>query len=163
MAEFQYAQQIMDWLSRGAFLTTRENGKVNTMTIGWGSLGVIWGKQIFTVMVRDSRFTKSAMDHTSEFTVSIPMDDKLKSELGFCGSNSGKETDKIKECGLLLIDSEKVTVPTVSCNGVAIECRTVYRQRMDADALDSEIRKKWYSDGDMHTLYYGEIVNIRKI
>lgn len=163
MEKFEYAQEVMDCLAKGAFLTTAEDGKVNTMTISWGNIGLIWGKQIFTAMVRDTRFTKAAMDNEMEFTVSIPADDSLKPALGICGSKSGRDMDKIKECGLELIESETVATPAIKCSGIVLECKVLYKQRMDISALSEELRDKWYGDNNMHTMYYGEITNMKKL
>lgn len=163
MANFEYAQEIMDSLANGAFLTTASLGKVNTMTVSWGNIGLIWGKKIFTAMVRDTRYTKTAMDNEMEFTVSIPTDDSLKSILGICGSKSGRDMDKIKECGLELIESETVVPPAVKCSGIVLECKVLYKQRMDTAALAVEVKDKWYGDDNMHTMYYGEITNIKKL
>ena len=54
---FDHAETILKVLAKGAFLTTAAGGRHNTMTIGWGALGNIWGKPVFTVMVRHSRYT----------------------------------------------------------------------------------------------------------
>ena len=40
----EYANEIIETLSKGAFLTTTIDGAVNTMTIAWGSVGFMWGK-----------------------------------------------------------------------------------------------------------------------
>ena len=53
----EYAPEITEVFSKGAFLTTEVKGKVNTMTIAWGSIGFMWGKPVFMAMVRPSRFT----------------------------------------------------------------------------------------------------------
>lgn len=59
---FEQGEAILKTLSKGAFLTTAAEGKQNTMTIGWGSLGFKWGQSTFTVMVRQSRYTKELID-----------------------------------------------------------------------------------------------------
>lgn len=41
---FEQGEAILKTLSKGAFLTTAAEGKQNTMTIGWGSLGFKWGQ-----------------------------------------------------------------------------------------------------------------------
>lgn len=46
----------------------------NTMTIGWGTMGTIWGppkkgKQIITVFIRESRRTHQILQKEDEFTV----------------------------------------------------------------------------------------------
>ncbi|MBP3398550.1 MAG: hypothetical protein J6K75_02215, partial [Erysipelotrichaceae bacterium] len=77
-----YIKSAMEILPKGAFLTTKSEGKVNTMTIGWGYFGFAWGMPTAAVMVRESRFTKMAMDKEMEFTLTFPLDDSLKKELG---------------------------------------------------------------------------------
>ena len=44
---FDHAETILKVLAKGAFLTTAAGGRHNTMTIGWGALGNIWGKPVF--------------------------------------------------------------------------------------------------------------------
>lgn len=74
----EYAKETIEILSKGAFLTTTVDGVINTMTIAWGSLGFMWGKPIFTAMVRPSRFTYELLEKSGEFTVSIPFKDMSK-------------------------------------------------------------------------------------
>ena len=39
---------------QGALLTVKSKDKLNTMTIGWATLGRVWNKPIMTVLVRFS-------------------------------------------------------------------------------------------------------------
>ena len=48
---FDYASDICNAMKKGILLTTAADGKVNTMTIGWGFIGVEWGKPIFVALV----------------------------------------------------------------------------------------------------------------
>ena len=72
---FDYAGEICKAMKKGILLTTKAHGQVNTMTIGWGTIGVQWGRPIFIAYVRDSRYTKQLLDETGEFTVNIPVGD----------------------------------------------------------------------------------------
>ena len=63
---FDHAETILKVLAKGAFLTTAAGGRHNTMTIGWGALGNIWGKPVFTVMVRHSRYTHELIEAHNE-------------------------------------------------------------------------------------------------
>ena len=74
----EHADKALDILSKGAFLTTAHDGKVNTMTIGWGSLSYMWGKPVFVVMVRHSRYTYEIIEKSGEFTVSLTLKDMKK-------------------------------------------------------------------------------------
>ena len=44
----EYAQMIMEALPKGILLSTKAT-KFNSMVIGWGALGTVWGKPAFTV------------------------------------------------------------------------------------------------------------------
>lgn len=45
---FDYANEIMKSIKTGVLITTKAGDKVNSMTISWGTLGIEWGKMIFT-------------------------------------------------------------------------------------------------------------------
>ena len=55
---FDYAGTVCKEMAKGILITTKLDGKVNTMTIGWGHIGIEWGKPIFIAYVRESRYTK---------------------------------------------------------------------------------------------------------
>ena len=42
IAVFDYAQHILQALKTGVLLTVKAGETVNTMTIGWGTLGIEW-------------------------------------------------------------------------------------------------------------------------
>lgn len=153
----EYAQQVLTSLAQGAFLTTKVQDKVNTMTIGWGSLSYMWGKPVFTVMVRTSRYTKGLIDEAGEFTVSVPCG-KMNDAIKLCGSASGRDSDKIADAGITLLAPEKLSTPFIGGCPLHFECKTLYTEEMNLDYLDDATRARWYANGDVHTLYYGEIV-----
>ena len=104
---FDYAGQITKALPRGILLNT-QGEKFNSMVIGWGHLGVIWGKPTFTVYVREHRYTKAQLDKAREFTLSIPLE-KPDSEINrVCGFESGRNVDKAKKAGLTLVPAQRI-------------------------------------------------------
>lgn len=162
--DFDYTLNLMDALKsleeRGAFLTVKDNeNRVNTMTIGWGNIGYEWGRPVFIVLVRESRYTHELLEKANDFTVSIPLDNKMNKALGYCGSKSGRDCDKFKECDLDILDSELVESPAIGNCQMIYECKIVYKHSMDLEDLDLAIKDEWYNKGDRHTIYYGEIVN----
>lgn len=154
---FEHAEDILKVLSKGAFLTVAAEGKANTMTIGWGNLGFQWGTQTFTVMVRETRYTKKFIDTNPCFTVSVPINDGFQKALGICGSKSGRDIDKYAESGLELMDGQSVNVPVIKNCGLHIECRVVETETMAAARFDGELTDKWYAAGNWHTNYTGVI------
>lgn len=150
--------ELMEQLPKGAFLTAKWQDKVNTMTIGWGTVGFVWGKPIFMIAVRYSRYTYRLLDNAQEFTVSIPLSNNLKKELGICGSKSGRDMNKFEECGLTIQKGQKISTPVVGECELHYECKVVYQQAMEPKLLHNDIDEKYYKNDDFHVIYYGEIV-----
>lgn len=156
---FDYASQVMKAMPKGILLTTACGSEVNTMTIGWGAMCVEWGKPIFIAYVRESRYTKEMLEKNGEFTVNVPLNGCDSKILGYCGRMSGRDVDKIKELGLTLEASDKVSVPGIKELPLTIECKVIYKQEQPIDPLPGDIKDRYYPQGDAHTAYYGEIVN----
>lgn len=159
---WEYAPQILEAVGKGVLLTAKADGKVNPMTIGWGTLGIQWGKPIFIVFVRQSRYTKTLLDKNPEFTVNVPMGTCDKNILSVCGRESGRDVDKIQKLGLTLVEGETVSVPGILQLPLTLECKVIYKQDQELSALDEVSRERYYKsgtkdDGDFHTAYYGEI------
>lgn len=165
---FDYAGEILKAVGNGVLLTTKADGKVNTMTIAWGVLGIKWTKPIFTVFVRENRFTRSCLDKNPEFTINVPMGAFNKKITGVSGTKSGRNMDKISALGLHLETPEVISVPGIQELPLTLECRVLYKQMQDRDAIPAEIKEKFYPpdvdssfpicNKDYHIAYYGEIV-----
>ena len=154
---FAYAKDILEAIGKGVLMTTCADGQVDTMTIGWGTMGIQWGKPIFIAYVRESRFTKELVDQNGEFTINVPFGAHDKNILGFCGTKSGRDVDKIKELGLNLEAGETVSVPAIKELPLTLECKVIYKQEQVKDAIAPENLERYYADGDFHTAYYGQI------
>lgn len=151
------ADQMMERIKQGAFLTVFAEGKVNTMTIGWATLGYIWQRPVFMIAVRDSRYTFSLLEKTDNFTVTIPPPGAYHDAVMICGSKSGRDIDKFKECGLRRKAAQQVESPIIDLPGNHYECRIIYKSAMNNAFLDANL-EKLYPKKDYHSLYFGEIV-----
>ena len=101
-------------------------GKANAMTIGWGSMGSIWGIPLWIVLVRPSRYTYQCIEHTGCFSVNVPGDD-LSAACAAGGSKSGRDVDKFAECGLTAEKGAFVLAPLVAEAVINYECQVVHR------------------------------------
>ncbi len=166
---FDRASDIAKAIGNGVLLTSKsKDGKVDTMAIGWGTIGIEWGRPIFTAFVREGRLTRSNLDECPEFTVNLPFGEFDRKTMAFCGSRSGRDVDKITEAGLTLVDPVKVSVPAIREFPLTLECRILYRQKQVIEDMPEDIRSSMYPqdvDGsncgcnrDVHVAYYGEIV-----
>ncbi|MCX5784873.1 MAG: flavin reductase [Elusimicrobia bacterium] len=147
----------------GALLVVLDDKKrLNVMTIGWAQTGVIWGRPVMTVLVRPSRYTHELLENARYFAVCVPAAGAWKKELAFCGSKSGREHDKLRACAFKTRDGSKPGVKLIEGAALSYECEILSRAEMPSSALPREIRKQYYPAGDSHTLYFGEIIKIRK-
>ncbi len=158
----EFADKILQGLSKGALLTTKADGKVNTMTISWGTLGIEWNQPIFTAFVRHSRYTKTLLQENAQFTVSIPYGQYDKNILAYCGKHSGRDVDKITALGLHMQDGVSVDVPAICELALVLECKAIYIQAQDPAAIDQDTDARFYAkasanEGDYHIAYYGQI------
>ena len=160
MKELDYmivANDSMNKIKEGAFLTVKSGSALNTMTIGWATFGVVWSKPIMMVAVRPTRHTFNIIESAKDFTVTLPSGD-LRKELAICGSKTGLNVDKFKMCNLQTIDGRKVDSPVIRTPGLHYECKIIYKSAMDPAYLDKDYDSLVYPQKDYHTLYFGEIL-----
>jgi flavin reductase (DIM6/NTAB) family NADH-FMN oxidoreductase RutF len=144
----------------GAFIVAVDaNGKANPMTIGWGQVGVVWSRPMFTALVRLSRYTYECLQSSNTFTINVPRPGELKDELILCGTKSGRDLDKVLECGLTLVPGKAIETPIIEQCALHYECRIVARTQQERSDFDSdEVLRQYYANGDHHLIVFGEIV-----
>lgn len=163
-----FAQAKFDAFSmfndRWALLTAGTPDKHNAMTIGWGTLGTIWGppkkgKQIVTVFVRENRKTHVILKDSDHFTVCFFPEENRK-DLGKMGSISGNDDpDKLSKTDLTVkalgdaVGFEQATLTFV--------CKKIYSHKFDIQDVPEEIATTLYADGNpIHYMYIGEIEDV---
>ncbi len=150
----------MKYLSKqGAFLTAKIDEEVNTSTVSWATMGYLWGKPVFTVMVRKSRHIFNLLDKADTFTVSIPTNSEMKKALNFFGSKSGRDVDKYELTGVELQEARDVKTPTIKNCGLYFECKILYKHELDPQLIKDDFSDSWYYNDDHHVAFYGEVVS----
>jgi len=147
--------------SRVLLVTQAKQGPPNVMAIGWGQVGIIWRKPVFTVLVRPSRYTYGLIEEAGEFTVNI-VPAQLKDLVQYCGSVSGRNHDKFKEKGMTAIPSSKIKTPIIRECILHYECKIIYKNDLISSELEPSIVTGFYPSGDFHRLYFGEILACQK-
>ena len=143
-------------LPHGVLLNTQHT-KFNSMVIGWGHAGIIWGLSTFVVYVRQSRYTKQILEATREFTISAPLNGQRLSKEVFqvCGSQSGRDVDKSEL--FTLMPGRSVSVPAIKEYPVTLECKVLYSQDQVLERVPEEAKRLYYTHGtdvgDFHTAY----------
>lgn len=155
LAENPFKMIGKDWL----LLTVEVEGKVNPMTVSWGAMGVIWGKDVVYVNVRPERFTHKLIENADSFSLSL-MDNSYRRQLAFCGAKSGRDFDKVKECGFT-VGREKGTA-FIEQSKLVLICKKLYSARIERGNFENpQFADEWYGEkGGFHTTYIAEIDSV---
>lgn len=139
-------------------LITAGNGEhLNTMTASWGGMGVLWNLPVATIYIRPQRYTLEFVEQTDYFTLSFLGED-YRRQLSLCGTKSGREIDKVKECGFTVATGTGET-PYFEEAELVLVCRKLYRQKLEpACFTDETLIGKNYPQRDFHHMFIGEIV-----
>ena len=145
---------------RWMLITAGTGEGCNTMTASWGGLGVLWGRPVATVYIRPQRYTLEFVEREDRFTLCF-FGEQYRQALALCGSKSGRDVDKVKECGFT-VETEN-GAPYFQEADLVLVCRKAYWQDMDpTHFLDGEIDGKWYPQKDYHRIFIGEIEAVLK-
>ena len=162
-----YAEQIIKSIPKGILVTAKAGDKVNPMTIGWGTYGTEWGREMFVVYVRVGRYTRELLDANPEFTINIPLGEVDKEIIKVCGTESGRDIDKVAKLGLTLEEPDEISVPAIKELPLTLECKVVFRQKQEIELIDKKFEKYYPqnvgseasgANADAHIAYYGEVV-----
>jgi len=146
-----------------ALLTAGDKEKSNTMTIGWAQLGTVWGAPLCTVYVRPERYTYDFMEAQEYFTVSVLPPEHKKTTMVYCGTKSGRDVDKFKECELTVVYGAG-DAPYIEEAELVLVCKKVYAQDLSEDHIqDNGLISPYYgAKGNWHRMYMGRVVEAYK-
>ena len=128
----------------------------NTMTASWGGLGVLWNKKICFCFIRPSRYTYNFMEKSDFFSLSF-FNEEYRDVLQFCGTNSGRDVDKVSMTGITPLEGFAGTVYFAEAK-LVLECKKIYYQDLDhTHFIESDIMEH-YPEENYHRIYIGEII-----
>ncbi|MBP3496010.1 MAG: flavin reductase [Clostridia bacterium] len=154
--DFNFVEKI----GKAALLTaTKPNGESNTMTVSWGGAGVLWGKEVVFAFVRPERHTFEFCEEGSKMSLSF-FGEERKKTLSYCGTNSGRDVDKFKECNL------SYTLKDGACifddAEITLLLKKTYADEIKESGFFSDTPKGFYKDSGLHKMYICEVEEIIK-
>ena len=133
----------------------KQDGEINFMTASWGGMGVLWGKNVCFIFVRPSRYTYEFVEESSHVSLSF-FDADYRSKLVFCGTKSGRDYDKAKECGFNI--SVEDSCPVFEEAKITVKARKLYASMIKPDDF---VDKSCIDDvNNLHKMYVYEIEEI---
>jgi len=140
-------------------VTAGKADKFNSMTAGWGGIGVMWSKPVAFILVRNTRYTYEFLEREPNFTLTF-FPEKCRQQLVMFGTKSGRNVDKVKESGFKPFDTG-MGMAYEEAN-IIIACKKIYAAPVTAEnAINPDTATaKFLSGKDYHKLYFGEIVGV---
>ena len=99
------------------------------------------------------------MENSDYFTIAF-FDESWREALKLCGSKSGRDVDKVNECGFSLAYGEG-DAPYFQEADLVLVCKKLYFDDITPDHfLSEEIDAKNYPNKDYHRMYIGEVMEV---
>jgi flavin reductase (DIM6/NTAB) family NADH-FMN oxidoreductase RutF len=143
----------------GWFLLTAgdfRSGAYNSMTVSWGALGVLWHKPLAMVVVRPQRYTREFLERFDTFSL-CAFGAEHRPALELLGRKSGRDSDKMSECGLTPIALSAIASPGFDEAKLILECRKIYFDDLEPGHFLADYIAPNYR-GDFHRVYFGEVL-----
>lgn len=164
----EFSENIFELVKKDWFLMTAEaDGVVNTMSVAWATFGILWQKPVVMVAIRPERYTHEIASKAATFSLTtLPSDPAWKKVYGFCGTKSGRDFDKIKECHLTVAHESET--PFIEDGRLAFICRKLCVPQLAEGDFPTDELSKFYGGtnnengegGGYHYLYFAEITDI---
>ncbi|UCF13683.1 MAG: flavin reductase family protein [Thermoplasmatales archaeon] len=119
-----------------------EHGKTNIITIAWHTT-ISKKPPLYGISLAPGRYSHDFIKKSKEFVVNFVYYNMVE-KAHFCGTHSGRSTDKIDKTRLTLSPAKKVKVPLIKECYAHLECRMIQNLTV----------------GD-HTLFIGEVVAVQ--
>ena len=153
--ELENAMKLIgkDWM----LITASDGNTVNTMTASWGSLGVLWGKNVCTVYIRPQRYTYGLVESADRFSLSF-FGEEYRDALKICGTLSGRDCNKLERAG---ISCEYIDgVPAIAEARLTLVCKKLYSDDIKKDNFIVTEPLSNYKANDFHRFYICEIEKV---
>ncbi|MDE7264451.1 MAG: flavin reductase [Anaeroplasmataceae bacterium] len=153
-----YKENILSELKNKNAIGTAgdKNTGFNCLTVSWGGIGVLWGKEVAFVFVRKSRYTYEFLEKSQSFTLSF-LDDCYKDQVFYLGTHSGRVEDKVKNAGLSYTYDPDYDGAYIKEASYCFKMKKLYEISLPWEKLPKDIIEKFYKDGDEHTMFICEI------
>lgn len=164
ISPYELQMNPMEMVAKQWMLVTAGDNKTgyNTMTASWGHFGSLWGHSgglpTSVIFVRPQRYTKEFVDREPLYSLCF-FPEEYKKALGYLGTHSGRDGDKVAAAGLTPVFGDGYTYFEEA--KLVFVCRKLYQAPVLEEGFhDKELMDDCYPKKDFHDLYVGEIVNV---
>jgi flavin reductase (DIM6/NTAB) family NADH-FMN oxidoreductase RutF len=134
------------------------DGKPNFITVSWTGI-TSENPPTMSIAIRKIRYSLRGIQQNMTFSVNIPSE-KMVKETDYCGSVSGSEYDKVKECNFNIFYGNLSNAPLIEQCPINIECKVVQIIDLgDHSVIIGEIIESYITED----CFTDEVPDIKKI
>ncbi|MDE7463560.1 MAG: flavin reductase [Clostridiales bacterium] len=131
----------------------------NIMVTHWGALGKLWGKQIFSLPIRSTKYSYRIVKETKSFAVNVPARD-MRTEISLCDTISGFKVNKFETLNLHPKRARSIDAYVLGECGLIVEYKVI--AIIPPESIDKQIDDLFVSSRP-HTLFVGEVVDAYRL
>lgn len=105
----------------------------NIITVAWAGT-ICSDPAMVSISVRPNRYSYHLLEEAGEFVINLVTKDLVKA-CDYCGVKSGRDTDKISDMGLEMVQVDNVTTLGIKQSPVNIGCRIVEKKELGSHAI----------------------------
>lgn len=144
--------------STGVFVTCGRETP-NIMVTHFGLSGKLWGRQLFALPIRSSKFSYQIVTKTKSFALNVPSRD-MRTEISLCDTVSGFKCNKFETLGLHPKRAKKIDAYVLGECGLIIEYNVV--AIIPPENIEPLVDGLFVSNRP-HTLFVGEVAAAYKL
>ena len=126
----------------------------NVMVTHWGTVGTLWGRDVFILPIRSVKYSYKIVSDTGCFALNVPARD-MRTEISLCDTMSGFKINKFEALRLHPKRAKEIDSYIIGECGLIVECKviaTVPPEKIEPKIQDLFVNKT------PHTLFIGEAV-----
>lgn len=144
--------------STGIFVTCGRQTP-NIMVTHTGTLGKLWGREVFMLPIRANKYSYRIVSQTKSFALNVPAHD-MRNEIALCDTISGFKCNKFETLNLHPKRARKIDAYVLGECGLIVECNLLATISPDAIISQADVFKQ---DNTSHTLFVGELANCYRL
>ncbi|MBR0458613.1 MAG: flavin reductase [Victivallales bacterium] len=143
-------------------VTAGDAGHYNSMTLGWGTFGILWQRPVANIYVRTTRYTNQFLAGSDLFTLSWYPAKHRPVVIQVFGRKSGRDTDKEAVSGFTPVLTPEGAVTYAEADLVLV-CRKLFAVPLDKKTLAGLTPPAVPpTDAEWHIQYTAEVIAVYK-
>lgn len=155
LTDKQSSELLSNLQSTGIFVTCGKSTP-NIMVTHLGTLGKLWGRQVFMLPIKSSKYSYQIVTQTKSFALNVPARD-MRTEISLCDTISGFKVNKFETLALHPKRAKTIAAYTLGECGLIVECNVV--AAIAPENITPAI-ENLFDAARAHTLFVGEIAAV---